>query len=124
MARLHVSGTTVKSWFQYRCERKTRYECMPPQDRMQIPILQDAEPSAWAQLGRDFEDRVLHRLRQQTTVFLPPPGFDSHDEDASVGFLAGTPQSEYAYQLTLSPVPTLRAILQLPPDVSLLRGKP
>lgn len=124
MAKLLVSGTTVKSWFQYRCERKTRYECMAPQDRMRIPILQDAEPSAWAQLGVDFEDRVLHRLRQQTAVFLPPPGFGSHDEDASEGFLSGSSQSEYGYQLTLRPVETLTTFLQLPPEVSLLRGKP
>jgi hypothetical protein len=36
---LSVSASTVKSWFQYRCPRKTRYETLSSKERDAIPIL-------------------------------------------------------------------------------------
>ena len=36
-----LSGSTVKSWFQYRCERKTRYEIMDPSELAAVPIAKD-----------------------------------------------------------------------------------
>lgn len=37
MRGLRLSGSTVKSWFQYRCDRKTRYETLSPDERAAIP---------------------------------------------------------------------------------------
>ena len=66
---LRFSGSTVKSWFQYRCDRKTRYETLSPDERAAIPVLQKLQPSAWAQFGVDFELKVLKRLQGTVNPF-------------------------------------------------------
>lgn len=71
--RLGLSGSTIKSWFQYRCERKTRYELMTPDDRAAVPIGDDGREKTWAILGVDFENRVVGRLARARRVLRPAP---------------------------------------------------
>ena len=58
---LGLSGSTIKSWFQYRCERKTRYEIMDPSELAAIPVAKDSREQPWAMLGIEYEDRVVKR---------------------------------------------------------------
>ncbi|MFS2108097.1 hypothetical protein ACCC88_00290 [Sphingomonas sp. Sphisp140] len=99
-----LSGSTIKSWFQYRCERKTRYEIMDPKELAAIPIAKDDREQPWAVLGIDFEDRVVARLARQTGVLRPPRGKDgglpAHE---TIAFLRGEGSAEYAAQVNLRP---------------------
>ena len=99
---LRFSGSTVKSWFQYRCDRKTRYETLSPDERAAIPVLQKLQPSAWAQFGVDFERKVLKRLQSAgKSVYVPFNRQPTHDELTTLPFLGGVRSEEYAYQLRL-----------------------
>jgi len=99
---LRFSGSTVKSWFQYRCDRKTRYETLSPDERAAIPVLQKLQPSAWAQFGVDFERKVLKRLQAAgKSVYVPFNRQPTHDELTTLPFLRGVRGEEYAYQLRL-----------------------
>jgi hypothetical protein len=51
-----LSASTIKSWFQYRCERKVRYELSSDEELAAVPIIKDIREQAWAILGKDFED--------------------------------------------------------------------
>jgi hypothetical protein len=66
-----LSGSTIKSWFQYRCERKTRYEIMDASELASIPIAKDQREQPWAMLGVDYEARVVARLARDTGVLRP-----------------------------------------------------
>lgn len=59
---LSLSASTVKSWFQYRCPGKTRYETLSSKERDAIPILRDLVTPPWAKLGSQFERQVVTRL--------------------------------------------------------------
>lgn len=99
-----LSGSTIKSWFQYRCERKTRYEIMDPDELAAIPIAKDDREQPWAMLGIDYEDRVVARLARQTSVLRP--GFKQEGgllEREAVAFLRGQGSAEYAAQVNLRP---------------------
>lgn len=99
-----LSGSTIKSWFQYRCERKTRYEIMDPDELAAIPIAKDDREQPWAVLGIDFEDRVVARLARQTGVLRPGRGQEGGlPAREAIAFLRGEGSAEYAAQINLRP---------------------
>ncbi|GAB6062563.1 hypothetical protein [Deferrisoma palaeochoriense] len=112
---LYVSATSVKNWFQYRCQRKFVYETMGRSQRKAIPILEEAVPEVWAEFGRDYERRVVEQYARTEGVRLlrPTPGQDSLSERQSLAFLAGKLDSTAAHQLLLTETSTLRKTLSL-----------
>ena len=100
---LGLSGSTIKSWFQYRCERKTRYEIMDPTALAAIPVAKDDREQPWASLGVDYEDRVVSRLSRETVVLRPGPGDEGLLERHAVAFLKGQGSAEFAAQVNLRP---------------------
>lgn len=117
---LGISASTVKSWFQYRCERKTRYELMNPGDRAAIPIVEEMRDKPWAEFGQDFERRVVARLARQTRVLLPPAGESGLLERQALPFLRGATDFAYAAQVNLKPR-TRPAFLESAPMVEVRR---
>lgn len=99
-----LSGSTIKSWFQYRCERKTRYEIMEPSELAAIPVAKDDREKPWAVVGVDYENRVVQRLARETSVLRPPVG-DSEGlrDDLAAAFLSGRGTARFAAQLKLRP---------------------
>lgn len=71
-----LSGSTIKSWSQYCCERKTRYELMDPRELAAIPVAKDQREQPWASFGGDSEDRVVTRLAREAGVLRPARGED------------------------------------------------
>lgn len=98
-----LSGSTIKSWFQYRCERKTRYELMDPSELAAVPVAKDQREQPWAALGVDYEQRVVARLAREKNVLRPGHGEDSLLERHAVAFLKGQGSAEYAAQVNLRP---------------------
>lgn len=98
-----LSGSTIKSWFQYRCERKTRYETMDPAELAAVPIEKDQREQPWALLGVDFEDRVVARLGRETGVLRPAPSENGLRERHAVAFLKGEGSATFASQVNLRP---------------------
>lgn len=99
-----LSGSTIKSWFQYRCERKTRYEIMEPSALAAVPIAKDDREKPWAVLGVDFEERVVRRLARETGVLRPSQGdTDGLGEHVAAAFINGKGTAEYAAQVKLKP---------------------
>ncbi len=119
---LSLSASTVKSWFQYRCPRKTRYETLSTKERDAIPILRDLVTPSWAQLGNQFERHVVTRLETETTVLRPAIGEDHLSQSLSAAFLQCKRHEEYAFQLVLEPRASLREQLKMPEDVTLRRS--
>jgi hypothetical protein len=99
-----LSGSTIKSWFQYRCERKTRYEIMEPSELAAVPVAKDDREKPWAVVGVDYENRVVRRLTAEASVLRPPFG-DSEGlrDDLAAAFLSGRGSARYAAQLKLRP---------------------
>ena len=97
------SGSTIKSWFQYRCERKTRYEIMDPSELAAVPVEKDEREKPWADLGVDFEDRVVARLARETGVLRPRISAEGLEERLSAPFLRGQGSATYAAQMNLRP---------------------
>lgn len=99
-----LSGSTIKSWFQYRCERKTRYEIMEPAELAAVPVAKDDREKPWAVVGVDYENRVVRRLAREASVLRPPVG-DSEGlrDDLAAAFLAGRGPARFAAQLKLRP---------------------
>lgn len=98
-----LSGSTIKSWFQYRCERKTRYEIMDPSELAAIPVAKDQREQPWATLGVDYENRVVTRLARETGVLRPAHGEDGLLERHAAAFLKGQGSATYAAQVNLRP---------------------
>jgi len=99
-----LSGSTIKSWFQYRCERKTRYEITDPSELAAVPVAKDDREKSWAVLGVDYEERVVRRLAQETALLRPSQGDDDGlRDDAAAAFLRGKGSAEYAAQMKLKP---------------------
>jgi hypothetical protein len=123
---LTLYGSSVKSWFQYRCERKAVYDSMPPGQHATVPIAQLEPVAAWAQIGLDFERDLVRHLAASRPgeVFIPDAGFDSLSEISSIAFLRRDRSEAFAYQSVLSETPRLREVLQLPIGVSIGRSKP
>lgn len=98
-----LSGSTIKSWFQYRCERKTRYEIMDATELASVPVAKDQREQPWATLGVDYEKRVVARLGRETGVLLPAFGEDGLSERHAIAFLKGQGSADYAAQVNLRP---------------------
>lgn len=120
--RLAVSASTIKSWFQYRCERKTRYETMPYEERESIPILRDKIERPWATLGNEYERQVVENLARRKSVLRPSSGEEYLSQSMSTAFLENSRPEDYAYQLVLEQTPALNRIIQLPSDVQVRRS--
>lgn len=117
-----LSASTVKSWFQYRCERKTRYETMTGKERDGIPILRDLVTTPWSQLGNRFERRVVGRLKTETSVLEPTVGEDFLSQALSIAFLQSHRPEQYASQLLLEARGPLQDLLKLPDGVAIRRS--
>ncbi len=52
-----LSASTIKSWFQYRCDRKTWYDITDANDLGAVPVVKDQRDAPWAKLGQEFEDQ-------------------------------------------------------------------
>ncbi len=100
---LALSASTVKAWFQYRCERKVRYELFTDEELAALPIAADVREQSWAVLGVDYEERVLRRLDREKGVLRPQPGEFGLLEADAIGFLLGRSAVPYASQLNLKP---------------------
>lgn len=102
-----LSASTVKSWFQYRCERKVRYELFTDDELAAVPIARDVREQAWATLGVDYEARVLRRLageaRQEGGLLQPGPGDFGLGEAEAIAFLRARKPEVYAAQINLRP---------------------
>lgn len=117
-----ISASTVKSWFQYRCERKTRYDIMEPAEQSAIPLLSDQREQLWAKLGNAYEARIVASLAPE--VLLPFSGRDILTQEQTRGFLTGAKAQRYASQMNLRPqsAPSLLAgtalrVRQTKPDL-------
>jgi hypothetical protein len=96
---LSLSASTVKSWFQYRCERKVRYELFSDAELATLPIAVGLREQSWAVLGVDYEDRVLRRLSEEAGVLRPSSGDFGLLESDAITFLRGRSGQPYASQL-------------------------
>ena len=104
----NFSASTIKSWFQYRCERKVRYELSSDAELASVPILKDVREAPWAKLGNEFEDRVVRKLSRTNSVLLPAPGDRVLSERLTLAFLRGERGETYAAQINLKPSRTPR----------------
>src|SRR5690606_33729104 len=102
------SASTVKSWFQYRCERKVRYELSSDAELAAVPVLKDVREAAWAALGNAYEERVVSRLSREQSVLRPAPGEKVLSERLSLAFLRGERPETFAAQINLKPARTPR----------------
>ena len=101
-----LSGSIIKGWFQYRCERKVRYEAMSGTERQAIPVLADDRESPWAVKGVDFEDRVVSKLASEQRVLRSSTTKKANDRlpDAlAIPFLTGKSDAHYAAQVNIAP---------------------
>ncbi|MCA3757232.1 MAG: hypothetical protein IM669_06865 [Phenylobacterium sp.] len=97
-----LSASTIKSWFQYRCERKVRYELSSDEELAAVPVVKDVREQAWAILGQDFEERVVRRLQTTLGVLRPAPGDRAGlSERLATAFLKGVRPEPYAAQINL-----------------------
>jgi hypothetical protein len=119
-----ISASTVKSWFQYRCERKTRYDMMTRGERDSATIVKVESGAAWALEGDKFEAQVLARLRREQPVLGPAAGQDRLHQDETIAFLRGRTKENAATQLGLEQGPALRASLGLPDVLLINRSYP
>lgn len=98
-----LSASTIKSWFQYRCDRKTRYDITDAKDLGAVPVVKDQRDAPWAKLGQEFEDRIIVRLSAESSVLRPTPGDDGLPERLASAFLRGKRPEKYAAQVNLHP---------------------
>lgn len=97
------SGSTIKSWFQYRCERKTRYELFTDAERDAVPVVKVVKEQNWAVLGNEFEQRVVAKLDRTDGVLLPSSPKQPLDERLTASFLRGQQVKPFAAQANLTP---------------------
>ena len=102
MART-FSGSTIKSWFQYRCERKTRYELFTDAELDAVPVVKIVKEKTWAVLGNAFEKRVVEKLHRTEGVLQPISPREPLEERVTAGFLRGKSGVPYAAQANLTP---------------------
>ena len=117
-----LSASTVKSWFQYRCERKTRYDMMTRAERDNATIIKVESGAAWAAEGDKFEERVIDRLCAGQPTLLPVIGQDRLGQASTIAFLRGESKERVAAQLGLEQGPSLRKSLALPGHVNVNRS--
>src|SRR6516165_3566309 len=97
------SASTIKSWFQYRCERKVRYELSTEAELAAVPVVKDVREQAWAVLGTQFEERVVRRLHREVGVLGPTAEDKVLSESLTAAFLRGQREERYAAQVNLRP---------------------
>jgi hypothetical protein len=119
---VYLSASTVKSWFQYRCERKTHYDMMTRAQRDDATIVKEESGAAWAVEGDKFEERVIERVRREQPILLPAIGQDRLGQAATIAFLRGETTERVATQLGLEQGPSLAATLALPDRINVNRS--
>src|SRR5690349_16500074 len=124
MKMVGLSATTVKSWFQYRCERKTRYDMMTRLERDSATIVKEESGAAWAIQADKFEESVLTRVRADQPLLAPAPGQDRLGEIETIAFLQGRTRENVATQLGLEQGPSFRVALGLPDNILINRSYP
>lgn len=97
------SGSTIKSWFQYRCERKVRFELSSSDELAAVPVVKDIRQATWAAVGTAYEARVVRRLGLEQGVRTPVTPREPLDEKATAAFLRGQLQVPYVAQANLTP---------------------
>lgn len=106
---LRLGGTTIKSWFQYRCERKTRHEMEMGSEAEKAHRAHNAPPAGWAMAAVEYENRVIARLVAGTNGRVIKPAAP-HDSNAAPRTLSATTlafltedneQETYAAQVNL-----------------------
>jgi hypothetical protein len=97
------SGSTIKSWFQYRCERKVRFELSSNDELPAVPVIKDMRQASWAALGTAYEARVVQRLDREEGVRRPNRPKDPLDEASTTAFLRGKLTVPYIAQANLTP---------------------
>ena len=97
------SGSTIKSWFQYRCERKVRFELSSNDELASVPVIKDVRQASWAALGTAYEARVVQRLDREEGVRRPARPKDPLDEASTTAFLRGKLAAPYIAQANLTP---------------------
>ena len=110
-----INASVVKAWFQYRCERKTRYEMLAPSALAEAGVESVIRQRPWAFLGTQFERRVVDRLGHQVT--RPAREEGSLRDSIVQAFLAGSLRAAFVHQVDLKPF-TAPAALELPAIVS------
>lgn len=117
-----ISASTVKSWFQYRCERKTRYDMMTRAERDDAIIVKEESGASWALEGNKFEERVLANLRCSQPLLAPAAGQNRLGQAETIAFLRGETREQAATQMGLEDGPALRAALGLADHVGINRS--
>jgi hypothetical protein len=102
MAR-RFSGSTIKAWFQYRCERKTRYELSSDEELATVPIVRDVRERPWAIKGIQYEDQVVEALARSHPIARPVRPKTPLNEQITVAFLRGQLKKSFAAQANLTP---------------------
>lgn len=97
------SGSTIKSWFQYRCERKTRYELFTDAELNAVPVAKVVKKKSWADEGVEFENRVVAKLHREQGVLQPSRRRDPLEEKVTAAFLQGRSPKPFAAQANLTP---------------------
>lgn len=110
-----INASVVKAWFQYRCERKTRYEMLAPTALAEAGIEAVVRQRPWAFLGTEFERRVVSALGAK--VARPSFGEASLRGEIVQAFLAGKSRAVFLHQADLRPV-AAPSELRLPPSVA------
>lgn len=95
-----ITGSVVKDWFQYACERKTRYGSLDKDEKSAID-LGERPPKPWAKKGTSYEDAVVAALGRQVV----------HAKGATLRhFLSGGMPGLLAAQIKLGPLPKLATV--------------
>jgi hypothetical protein len=97
------SGSTIKSWFQYRCERKTRYDLFTKKEFQEAEVTTAVKRKSWADTGIKFEDLVVDAL-DQTSLLRPHPPQTMLDEARTAAFLRRAAPETLAAQANLTPI--------------------
>lgn len=124
--KLELTATAVKSWFQYHCERKLVYDSMPTASKQHIPIERNLIAGSWSEVGNEFEKRVIEALKRRHPgqVLGPSSGEDGVSDQRTIAFLGRTQKERFIHQASLKETPRLRALLNLPPEVSIRPARP
>jgi hypothetical protein len=99
---LRLSATTVKHFFQYRCDRQARYNLMASREREHSFVGQEhATCDKWAEAGDDFERQVVNALASTESVLAPMSPAKFLSSKATVEFLTRKMMETYAAQIPL-----------------------
>lgn len=121
---LRIKGSHIKSWFQYRCERKFIYSCSTQEERDALPIETMPPRAVWADYGNEYEEDLIRQLAdtQEHGVLQPVGGEKYLTEQASLAYLRGKLEPQYAHQIQVHETAAAHQILRLPDGVKLTRG--